>query len=117
MLAIAKRIQQMQNARKSLKKHLIKIQKYQQKYYNKHYIAVTLKKEQIILLNIKNLKLQKVTYKKLAFKYIGLFKMQNAIGTQAYCLQLPFIYCIYNVFYILLLKPYQHRLGKAKINA
>ena len=61
-----------------------------------------------MLLNIKNLK-QKRLSKKLSYKYIGLYRVKEYIGTQAYRLQLPEGTRIYDIFYISLLKLYKLR--------
>ena len=62
------------------------------------------------MLATKNLT-QKRPNKKLAYKFIGLFKIINKIGAQAYRLLFPPTYKIYNTFYILLLEPYYRREG------
>ena len=45
------------------------------------------------------------------------FRMKNKINEQAYCLTLLNIYCIYNIFYISLLKSYLHRADDLKAEA
>ena len=62
------------------------------------------------MLATKNLT-QKRPSKKLVYKFIGLFRIINKIGAQAYRLFLPPIYKIYNIFYISLLEPYYRREG------
>jgi hypothetical protein len=59
---------------------------------------------------IKNLK-QKRFSKKISHKYVELFKIKNKIKTQTYYLILFNIYRIYNIFYVLLLKLYLHRVN------
>ena len=61
----------------------------------------------LMLLLIKNLK-QKQLNKKLSHKFVRLFRMKDKIDEQIYCLTLLNIYCIYNTFYVLLLKSYLH---------
>jgi len=63
--------------------------------------------EELIVLLTKNLK-QKISNKKILYKYIELFKIKNKIKTQTYRLILLNIYRIYITFYIyiLLLKLY-----------
>ena len=46
----------------------------------------------------------KVLKKKIAAKYIGPFRITDAVGKQAYRLALPSSYKIYNVFYVSLLE-------------
>ena len=55
------------------------------------------------MLSTKNLRLD-VPKKKIAAKFIGPFRVLDAIGKQAYRLALPTLYYIYNVFYMLLLE-------------
>jgi hypothetical protein len=57
----------------------------------------------IVLLLTKNLKLLGVK-KKLSARFLGPFRVYNAIGSQAYRLALPTLYKIYNVFYVCLLE-------------
>ena len=59
------------------------------------------------MLSAKNLK-QKRPNRKLSHKFIGPFKMLNAIGAQAYRLALSSNYRIHNIFYIILLEPYDY---------
>ena len=56
-----------------------------------------------MLLSTRNLKL-KVPKKKIAAKFIGPFRVLDAIGKQAYRLALPTSYQIHNVFYVSLLE-------------
>ncbi len=59
---------------------------------------------------IKNLK-QKRFSKKISHKYVESLKIKNKIKTQTYYLILFNIYRIYNIFYVLLLKLYLHRVN------
>ena len=64
-----------------------------------------------MLLATKNLRLP-VPKKKLGPKYVGPFRVIDAVGTQAYRLALPSAYRIHNVFHVSLLEPWQHRAGE-----
>ena len=60
------------------------------------------------MLSTKNLK-QKRPSKKLSHKYIGLFRVEDIVGSQVYRLTLPATYRIYPVFYVSYLEPYTKR--------
>jgi hypothetical protein len=49
-------------------------------------------------------------------KYIGPFRINDTRGTQAYRLDLPNTYQIYDTFYISLLRPFYERLGEPPAN-
>ena len=108
-----KRVQQLQTLRQTLKKSLLKIAKYQVKYYNKNHKSKQYVVEKLIMLTIKNLK-QKRSSKKLFHKFVSSFKIENKINTQIYKLTLFFIYRIHNIFYVSLLKSYYHKVDEAK---
>ena len=50
--------------------------------------------------------------KKIAARYVGPFRVRDAIGKQAYRLTLPTSYKIYNVFHVSLLEPWNQREGE-----
>ena len=66
------------------------------------------------MLIIKDLK-QKRSNKKLLNKTINSFIIRNRIEMQVYRLTLSFIYQIYNVFYISLLKLYKRKINNNNI--
>ena len=70
----------------------------------------------MVLLNTLNLHLTQPS-KKLMQKYVGLFKVREAVGAQAYRLWLPTAYRIHDMFHISLLKPYYHREGEPENDA
>ena len=83
------------------------------KYYNINYKSKKYVVNNLILLLIKNFK-QKRLSKKLLHKFIKSFKMKNKIEKQTYRFTLSNIYRIYNIFYVLFLKSYLHRVDDAK---
>ena len=87
----------------------------QQKYYNKKYHFREFYKENLVLLNIKNLWTLKFS-KKLLHKYIKLFCVKEFVETQAYYLSLSILYQIHSVFHIFLLKSYENRSEERKIH-
>ncbi|EMF10666.1 uncharacterized protein SEPMUDRAFT_49254, partial [Sphaerulina musiva SO2202] len=80
------------------------------KYFNAKYTIIGFKVGDIVLLSTKNLRL-KVLTKKFVDKFVGLFKVINIVGKQAYRLALLVGSQIYNVFYVLYLEPYKGRVG------
>ena len=58
---------------------------------------------------------QKQLSKKLLYRFVKLFRIKNKINKQVYHLILLRIYCIYNIFYISLLKSYLHCADDLKI--
>jgi hypothetical protein len=114
--AVAERMQRIRDARKSLEERVLKAQEYQQRYYNKNHVAITFKKNDMVLLSAKNLKFKEPS-KKTAPKFIGPFKVRDTVGTQAYRLWLPTAYRIHDVFHVSLLKPYYHRPGEPEENS
>ena len=57
------------------------------------------------MLLIKNLRIEGPK-KKISAKFIGPFRIRDAVGAQAYRLALPTTYRIHNVFHVSLLEPY-----------
>lgn len=64
-----------------------------------------------VLLSSKNLRLLGPK-KKIGPKFIGPFRIRDAVGSQAYRLALPASYSIHNVFHVSLLEPWQQRAGE-----
>jgi len=57
------------------------------------------------MLTTKNLKIKALS-PKLTPRFVGPFRVLDAVGSQAYRLALPNGYRIHNVFYVSLLEPY-----------
>jgi len=64
-----------------------------------------------VLLSTKNLRLP-VPKKKLGPKFVGPFRILDAVGMQAYRLALPKQYRVHNVFHVSLLEPWSGRDGE-----
>ena len=64
----------------------------------------------LVLLNVKNFRLQSGLCRKLAPRYVGPFKVLEAVGSTklAYRLELPVGLKIHPVFHVSALKPYKH---------
>jgi hypothetical protein len=103
------RIKRMHSARATLKEHLRNAQEYQSRYYNKKHKGETFRVGDLVLLSTRNLSLNYQPSKKLSGKFIGPFRIQGIIGTQAYRLLLPPSYRIHNVFHISLLERWKAR--------
>ena len=114
--AATSRVEQIQSARQSLEQHLAQAQEYQKRYYDKKHTVAAFKKGDMILLSTKNLQLKQPS-KKTNPKYIGPFKIRDAVGTQAYRLWLPTAYRIHDVFHVSLLKPFHQRQGMPEEDA
>ena len=65
----------------------------------------------LVLLSSKNLRLP-VPKKKMGLKYVGPFRILDAVGSQAYRLALPKQYRVHNVFHVSLLEPWHGRAGE-----
>jgi hypothetical protein len=65
----------------------------------------------LVLLSTKNLRLARLK-KKMGARFVGPFRVRDAVGSQAYRLSLPTSYQIHNVFYVSLLEPYNQRAGE-----
>lgn len=100
------RLQKLAELRKRLEEHWDNALARQAKYYNKKHKPLTLKIGDLVLLSTKHLQLKNTT-RKLNPKFIGPFRIDKRIGTQAYRLILPTKYLkLHNVFHISLLEPW-----------
>ena len=72
------RVEQLQSLQESLEKRLKKVAEYQTKYYNKNYKSREFVVDELILLSIKNFN-QKRSSKKMFFKFVKSFKIENKI--------------------------------------
>lgn len=85
---------------------------YQVKYYNATHKSRHYHVGNMVMLNAKNLKLQRPS-RKLEHKFIGPFEVEATVGSQAYRLQLPPMYkALHPVFHVSILEPYHQRPGE-----
>lgn len=107
--AVQHRIEKLTKIRENLAEHWQNAIESQKKHFDKHHQAKSFKRGDLVRLSTRNIKL-KVPARKLAPKYIGPFRVLDAIGKQAYRLSLPNKYDrIHNVFHISLLEPWTLR--------
>ena len=106
--AAEERVKKLHELREHLAKRWQDVMEASAKYYNKSHKPITFNKGDLVMLSTKNLK-QKRPSKKLSHKYIGPFRVEEPVGTQAYRLTLPTAYRIYPVFHVTLLEPYKRR--------
>ena len=74
-------------------------------YYNQHQTEITFKEGNLVLINEKNVSVNK-QMKKLHWKKLSPFKIQHVISQLLYKLNLPEDQNIYNVFNVTLLEPF-----------
>jgi hypothetical protein len=103
------RVQRMHDARATAKEHLQKAQEYQCRYYDKKHKPQVFHIGDLVLLSTKHINLAHQPSKKLSSKFIGPFRVQGAVGTQAYRLVLPPHYRIHDVFHVSLLERWKSR--------
>ena len=78
------------------------------KYYNQKHEFKKFNVNDLIMLNIKNLKQRRLN-KKMSHKYVKSFRVKDKIDAQTYRLILSNIYRIHNTFHVSLLKDYHHK--------
>lgn len=100
--------EELQNTRETLEKRWREAADSQTKYYNQKHKPLAFKKNDMVLLATKNLKL-KLPSKKLSPRFTGPFRVLEPVGLQAYRLQLPATWKIHDVFHISLLEKYHRR--------
>ena len=106
--AAEERVKKLHELREKLEKRWQDAMESSAKYYNKTHKPITFNKGDLVMLSAKNLK-QRRPNRKLSHKYIGPFRVEAPIGSQAYRLTLPTTYRIYPVFHVSLLEPYKRR--------
>jgi transposase InsO family protein len=109
--AAKQRIQQIQDLRAELQSRLDEASKAQATYYNRKRQPLSFKKGDLVLVSTKHLRLRDAS-RKLSQRYMGPFRVDEPIGTQAYRLHLPTGARIHNVFHVSAMEPYQQRAGK-----
>jgi hypothetical protein len=89
---------------KQAQKAMERAQQRMKAQYDKHHKEGELKEGQLVLLATTNLKLKGCP--KFLPKFVGPFKILQAVSTHAYKLELPTTWFIHPVFHVSLLKPY-----------
>jgi transposase InsO family protein len=106
--AAKERIQRIHDLRNSLQKRLLRASESQTKYYNKRHQPMRFSKGDLVIVSMKNLRIRSAS-KKMAQRFMGPFRIDEPIGTQAYRVHLPTSMRIHNVFHVSALEPYQRR--------
>ena len=104
------RVKHLHEVRETLIRRLEAAVATQAKYYNQKHESKEFNVDDLVMLNIKNLK-QRRPSKKMSHKYVGSFRVKK-VDAQAYRLTLPNIYRIHNTFHVSLLEDYHHRAGE-----
>jgi hypothetical protein len=100
------------NEREKLKERLRHAVEYQKKWYDKSHTPRHYRVGDKVLLSSKNIRLSRPS-RKLDFRFLGPFRITEALGTQAYRLELPkTLGAIHPVFHVSLLEPYHRRGGE-----
>jgi transposase InsO family protein len=101
------RIIRLHELRDKLRDELLRSQERQAKYYNQRHLPKLFKRDELVKLSTKNLKLKD---KKLQPKWIGPLKVLERIGSQAYRLALPEKYDqLHDVFPVQLIEEFKSR--------
>ena len=98
--------QQLQNQIMTTRELLRQANKTYARYYNQYRTDITFVEGNLILVNGKNVSVDKQT-KKLHWKKLGPFKVQRVISQLSYELDIPADRNIYNVFNVALLEPFR----------
>jgi hypothetical protein len=106
--AVADRLQKLEAVRAKLEENWARAVESQKKYYDQRHKPQVFRRNDLIGLSTKNLKLKGC--RKLNPLFIGPFRVLNAVGKGAYRIALPEKYDrIHNVFPMSLLEPWQQR--------
>jgi hypothetical protein len=103
----------MHKLREKLVKSLKEASEAQTKYYNQNHQPIRFRKNEIVLVSTKHLRLKSAS-RKISPRYISPYKIDQPIGAQAYRVHLPNSLRIHNVFHISILEPYQQRAGETQ---
>ena len=104
------KIKHLHEVKKTLIKRLKIVVATQTKYYNQKHEFKKFNVNDLIMLNIKNLK-QRRFNKEMSHKYVKSFRVKDKIDAQTHHFILFNIYRIYNTFHVSLLKDYHHRVN------
>lgn len=109
--AAAESVQRMRDTHETLAQRWRESAEQQSKYYNRKHQPRAFSVGDQVLLSTKNLTLS-VPKKKMGLRFLGPFRVLDAVGSQAYRLALPTKYRIHNVFHVSLLEPWHPRAGE-----
>jgi hypothetical protein len=104
-LELAKRVRETHDALAARWRYAIE---QQARYYDRRHTPRTYSIGDLVLLSTRNLKLR-LPSRKLAPRFMGPYRIQDAVGSQAYRLRLPPQMRIHNVFHVSLLEPWKGR--------
>ena len=107
--AVRERVEKLHKLRSRLESHWRQVTESYQKSYNARHQPLCLKKGDLVGLSTKNLRFQG-DKRKLVPKFVRLFRVLEAVGSQAFRIALPAKYeCLYPVFPVSLLEPWKMR--------
>jgi RNase H-like domain found in reverse transcriptase/Reverse transcriptase (RNA-dependent DNA polymerase)/Integrase zinc binding domain/Chromo (CHRromatin Organisation MOdifier) domain len=110
-LSAKEKAEQLENSLRKSKELWGRTQESMAKYYNRKHVDKSYRIGDEVMLASKNIRLRKPS-KKLTDKFLGPFKVLEAVGKAAYKLQLPARYGrIHPTFHVTLLEPYRRRTG------
>jgi hypothetical protein len=112
--AAKERIQRIHDLRESFQKRLEQASQSRAIYYNKKHQPMKFKKGDLVLVSTKNLRTRSAS-RKMTQRFMGPFRVDEPVGTQAYRVHLPTTMRIHNVFHVSALEPYQRREGEQEI--
>lgn len=110
------RMNHLREMREQLEKKIRAAQESQKKHYNAKHHPMRFKPGDMVMLNTRKLKVNRPS-RKMSDKFVGPFRVSNAVGSQAYRIQIPPTYHVHDVFHVSLLEPYRHREGQPLDNA
>jgi hypothetical protein len=102
------RVYKLETLRRDLERHWSEAVANHKRFYDDKHVERTFKRGELVLLSTQNLQLK--TPKKLTPKFVGPFRILEAVGSLAYRLALPEKYSrLHNVFPVVLLEPWHPR--------
>ena len=102
------RVKQLHATWQALSERWVSVDTASTRSFNDRHTPKAFKVNDLVMLSTKNLK-QKRPSKKLSHKYVGPFRVEDIVGSQAYRLTLPATYRIHPVFHVSYLELYTKR--------